>query len=106
MAAEVIHYILVCINIGVRIITVSIAVLLIIRSEAGRFLPLSVQVYLKPLFFFTDAIVIPVSYILPEQVVKRDRDYSPLATALLILLIGLGIEQLLVSINVYVLKGF
>ncbi len=106
MAVALVHNILVGIDFGVRIITVGMAILLIMKSLAGRFLPLSVQVYLESIAIFTDTIVLPVRYILPEKVVKRGMDYSPLASALLILLIGLGIEQLLVSIDVYVVKGF
>lgn len=101
MIAAVIHHILLGIGLGIRIVTVGMTVLLIIRSVMGRFLPLSLQVYMEPLMLFTDTFVLPVRYILPERIVKRTMDYSPLVAALLILLIGLGIEHLLGKIDIF-----
>ena len=101
MNAAVFHHILLGIGLGIRIVTVGMAVLLIIRSVMGRFLPLSLKVYMEPLMLFTDTFVLPIRYILPERIVKRTMDYSPLVAALLILLIGLGIEHLLGKIEIF-----
>ena len=81
----------------IRVITVTVAVLLIARSVAFRFFPLYAQNILSPLYGITDVIVIPVRHILPEKVCTPEADYSPLVSAIIILLLGLGMEELLGS---------
>ena len=81
----------------IRVITVTVAVLLIVRSVALLLFPLHSQNILSPLYGITNIIVIPVRHILPEKVCTPEADYSPLVSAIIILLLSLGMEELLTN---------
>ena len=95
MIGIIVQNILIGFDLGIRIVTMTLSILLIVRSVMGSFLPISLQVYMQPLIIITDIVIIPVRYFLPERLVRRRKDYSPLVAALLILLIGLGIENII-----------
>jgi len=81
----------------IRVITVTIAVLLIIRSLALLLFPQHSQKTLGPFYGITNIIVIPVRHILPEKVCTPEADYSLLVSAIIILLLSLGMEELLTN---------
>ena len=92
-----------CITHFVRAIAVTGAIFLILRSIAGKFAPLGIQNIFQPLYRITEVFVIPLRQILPESVCSKEMDYSALLSAIIVLLTGLGIEQLLESITHYLL---
>lgn len=95
MAETIFRYIFDGVFFLVRVTTVSVAILLIFRSAAVRFLPLHMQNVFKPLYEITDKMVIPVRNLLPEKVCSTEADYAPLVLAIIVLLIGLGMQELL-----------
>ena len=97
MVGTLFYYIFEGVVLLIRVITVTAAVLLIARSVALRFFPLHARSVFSPLYGITDVIVIPVRNILPEKVCTPEADYSPLVSAIIILLLGLGMKELLGS---------
>ena len=95
MAETIFRYIFDGVSFLVRVTTVSVAILLIFRSVAVLFLPLHMQNVFRPLYEITDKIVIPVRNLLPEKVCSPETDYAPLVSAIIVLLIGLGMQELL-----------
>ena len=71
------------------------------RSLAGRIVPKHNHTVLVPLFLITEVFVIPVRHILPESLCSGELDYSAIVSAILILLSGLGIEQIIMSLVNY-----
>jgi len=95
MTETIFRYLFDSVSFLVRMTTVSVAILLIFRSAAVRFLPLHIQNVFKPLNEITDKLVVPVRNLLPEKVCSPESDYAPLVSAIIVLLIGLGMQELL-----------
>jgi len=88
----------------IRFAAVATALLLIVQSLAGRFAPLRVMNSLSGFFLIIEKAVKPVRSLLPERLCSADADCAPLVSALLILLLGLGMESLVGGAAVFFMK--
>ena len=93
-----IQYAIAVITTSIHIISLILALLLILRSFFSQCTSFSVQTRVLWLFVATEVFVISVRYILPEITYTREVDYSPLVAAIIILLLGLGMEELVQGI--------
>lgn len=85
-------------EITIRFGTVALSLLLIVQSLGSRLLPPSRQYLLWPVNVFTYPLVKPVRKILPLAVCNRQIDYSPLLSAIVLLLIGYGFHEFFMMI--------
>jgi uncharacterized protein YggT (Ycf19 family) len=86
------------VEITIRFGTVALSFLLVIQSLGSRFLPPSRQYLLWPVNVFTYPLVKPFRRILPLAVCNRQVDYSPLLSAIVLLLIGYGFHEFFMMI--------
>ena len=82
---------------SVRIFTVMVAGVLIIRSLLVKFLPQNKQHRFRYLIATTDVVSEPMMFLLPDY--ARHFELAPLMMAIVVLLLGLGFEQLLEGIG-------
>jgi len=81
--------------IGVRACSASLSFLLVVRSINDRVVRWGKYRDVMPILKMTDAFVIPVKTALPDKLKRTAIDYAPLLSALIILIMGLGISALL-----------
>ncbi|MFC1606652.1 hypothetical protein ACFL47_01670 [Candidatus Latescibacterota bacterium] len=81
----------------VRIFTVMVAVVLIVRSLIVRFLPQNKQHKFRSLIVTTDVVIEPIRFLLPDYAIGLE--LAPLMLAIIVLLLGLGLEQLIEGIK-------
>ena len=98
MTEIILKNIIVNLSLFVRVVTVTCAILLIVRSLSLRYLPVQTRNILSPLYGITDVIIIPVRSLLPDKYCSDEIDYSPLISAIIIIVSGLGLEELIKSI--------
>ncbi|MFC1694116.1 YggT family protein [Candidatus Latescibacterota bacterium] len=79
---------------AVRLCTAAIALLLIVQSILTKYFPSLIRNtnINKTLFSLTNMIVTPARKILPWSINNKRVDYSPLITAVLLLILGLGVQ--------------
>ncbi|MBN1290742.1 MAG: YggT family protein [Candidatus Latescibacteria bacterium] len=85
----------------IRGIAVSLSFLLVLRSISIRFFPANIQNLLRSVYAITDVFIFPVRQILPAKTCSLKNDFSPLVTAIIILLLGLGMEELIKNFDFF-----
>lgn len=68
----------------------AIALLLIVRSVCTKISNVSLYIFFKPLYLFTDVFVKPINMIMPRYC-WQENPYVPLFTAIIIIFLGLGL---------------
>ena len=63
----IVHYGLISCTYMIRSFTVSLSLLLVIRSATLRFFPVNFHHFLRPLYGITELFIIPVRQVLPEK---------------------------------------
>ena len=97
MADMLFNFFLLTLVVVIQFITVILACVLILRSVITLFLPIHQQRIFYTIERITNTVVIPVRHFLPNSVCTRKMDYASLISAIVIILIGLGFEQLLIG---------
>lgn len=97
MADILYQYFLLTVVILIQFATVAMACVLILRSIMTHFVPIRHQRVFDTVEKITNIVVTPMCHILPKSICTRDMDYASLVSAIVIILIGLGLEQLLIG---------
>ena len=97
MADMLFHYFTLTLVIVIQFVTVALACVLILRSLITRFVPIHRQRVFYSVEKVTNIIVLPVRHFLPKSICSREMDFASLISAIVIILIGLGFEQLLIG---------
>jgi uncharacterized protein YggT (Ycf19 family) len=79
---------------AVRVFAGIVAVVLIVRSLGATYFPVSAWRFLRFLNELTGMIVEPVRNLLPRPMNCRKPDYASLVTAICLLLIGFGVNEI------------
>ena len=82
-----------------RVTVSTMAVLLIARSLAATYLPFSAGRFMWFLNGLTGSIAEPVRNLLPGRLGGRRPDYASLATAICLLLLGFGVNEIFVMME-------